>query len=824
MPVRSPYQAPRSIQSFEDCQRELKRLQEALDLVTKQGYVVGLQTHDLTPLSPSFTRVSPPPTNMTAVLPDASEQNAGEAIVFNIENPEGTLIVFAAPGQTINGLTVNTFTVAGVVVLFSNGVDSWNSTSQVPGGIGPAGTPGANGALGPPGMGISAAFALLGGARPQIPGPQGLPGQPGAPGMPGRMGIDGRMGFPGPAGAPGSNGIIGRDGAQGPPGPTDYTFRPPIPGPPGPAGASAVGVATTQVVNLGSNPVLSGTFQITGLSGLTTGIPVPVMLAVVSTDPTEAEEQISISGIASSSTTVDCYWQSVDGTPKAGTRTVMFITVGSVGFAVGSGNAINVTTQVDLVGSTSNLNITPTAGALGTVDISTLLCGGVLSFQSVTEATIDGFTAKTDGFFFFCHNRDAFTAAVIKLTEDNAATAANGIRTPDIRDLRLYKNDTVMLVYSNSRWRAVAWMPRLFLTGVDTVTFAAQENNHARTSAGQNHMRVTLTGDQSLTGVVPDQSTSGSPNGEILTITNIDTVDTLTILHENTSSTAANRFTLPQAKAVTLQPRGTHTFHYDDTSGRWRSFGAGPAAMLHRDTRITTGAWLVDLNPATSWLHIIAQASGGGGGGAGNSNNLEATSGGGGGPGGYFDIWIQTVNSATQVTGSIGGAGTGGGPAGGNGTGASNTTVTYNAVVYTAFGGGGGSGTAAGAGAINGGKLVNFAAPGAGSDTDQTDWEIITGDGAYGFMYAGPTVNSLMAVGGAGGPSYFGMGATGAIVAAATSNAAPTARGAYGSGGAGAATCRVAAGVAGGASGCSGIPGIIIIEQWGGLQPTTTIS
>jgi hypothetical protein len=243
-----------------------------------------------------------------------------------------------------------------------------------------------------------------------------------------------------------------------------------IPGPPGPTGAAGSGgsgtsALATATVNLGTTPALSGVTTIT-TSGLTVGQQVMIWDAVDSTDPTESEEHIAYSGIATSSTNVNVYWQSVDGTPKAGNRLVAYVaTSGALLSAVGSGNAINVTTTVDLVGSTSNLNITPTAGALGVVDISTLRCGGVLSFQSVTEATIDGFTVPpNDGFWFICNMRDSTTAAVIKLLEDVGSTTTS-IRTPDIRDLRLYKNDSAILVYSNSRWRAVATMAtRLFLT------------------------------------------------------------------------------------------------------------------------------------------------------------------------------------------------------------------------------------------------------------------------------------------------------------------------------------------------------------------------
>jgi hypothetical protein len=117
---------------------------------------------------------------------------------------------------------------------------------------------------------------------------------------------------------------------------------------------------------------------------------------------------------------------------------------------------------------------------------------------------------------------------------------------------------------------------RLYFTGVENVTWAAQQNNFQRGSRGQNVIRVTLTGNQVLTGVVPDMSTNGSPNGEIFTLLNVDATDTLLILHDSASSTAANRFLLPNSLPLQVPPRCAALFSYDDTSQRWRLIGSMP--------------------------------------------------------------------------------------------------------------------------------------------------------------------------------------------------------------------------------------------------------
>lgn len=216
-------------------------------------------------------------------------------------------------------------------------------------------------------------------------------------------------------------------------------------------------------------------------------------------------------------------------------------------------------------GSTSNVNQTPTSGSLGVLAISTLECGGIVTLQSLSEATIDGFTAKSDGFWFVLHVRDDTTSDSVTLLE-NVGNTTTSIRTPNIRDWRLTKNESVLIFYSNSRWRVVNSRSKAYLAGNQSVTWAAQQDNFARSGRGTDHLRVLLTGAQTLTGVVPDGVT---PNGEVLVITNADTADSLTIAHDATS-TAANRFLCP-ANANFVQAFNTSTsWRYDSTSSRWR--------------------------------------------------------------------------------------------------------------------------------------------------------------------------------------------------------------------------------------------------------------
>ncbi len=275
----------------------------------------------------------------------------------------------------------------------------------------------------------------------------------------------------------------------------------------------------------------------------------------------------------------------------------------------GNGGWFTQDAGIAMGGSVFNVNVDGPGAALGVVDVSTLSRGGILSYQNVpdTDTTISGFSVKPDGFWFILNVRDATTAGVIKLLEDVGTPANTGIRTPDIRDMRLYKNDSAILVYINTRWRVVAAIPRLFLTGVLTpAALAARTDNLTRTSSGQSRVRVTMTGSQTLTGVVPDQSTNGSPNGEIMVIDNIDTVDILTLDHESANSSAVNRFTLPDARPFMLLPRQSATFAYDDTTQRWRLIGSGVVGYAltlttqqtvnGATTNLTAGTLLVPAN------------------------------------------------------------------------------------------------------------------------------------------------------------------------------------------------------------------------------------
>src|SRR3972149_10766872 len=130
--MASSFISPRILATFSDVVQTFRKVQEALDRLGRRSSVLGLPPRALTPLCPSFTRVSPQTGGVRCVLPRADENNAGQSILLNIENPLGDLTVFAAPNQTVNGATAATFNVAGVVELFSNGVNGWVGLAPLP--------------------------------------------------------------------------------------------------------------------------------------------------------------------------------------------------------------------------------------------------------------------------------------------------------------------------------------------------------------------------------------------------------------------------------------------------------------------------------------------------------------------------------------------------------------------------------------------------------------------------------------------------------------------------------------------------------------------
>jgi hypothetical protein len=98
---------------------------------------------------------------------------------------------------------------------------------------------------------------------------------------------------------------------------------------------------------------------------------------------------------------------------------------------------------------------------------------------------------------------------------------------------------------------------------VATATLAARQDNFTAGACAVSSF--TLTGNQTLTGIVPNSTSEGC----LMLVVNADTVDNLTLAHDQTS-TAANRFLLPGSTDRVLLPNAMALLWYDFNASRWR--------------------------------------------------------------------------------------------------------------------------------------------------------------------------------------------------------------------------------------------------------------
>lgn len=156
---------------------------------------------------------------------------------------------------------------------------------------------------------------MLIGRLPLAYGPLGM----GMSGLDGEPGEDGAMGPPGPAGSAGATGSAGTTGPMGPPGADGQDGEEGPRGPPGPTGAAGAsggaGSYTAFTKDLGAARS-SGTFDITGLSGLTADKVVAVVQtagAIASKGNARDESEmdlIRLTGYVVDATTIRAYWNS----------------------------------------------------------------------------------------------------------------------------------------------------------------------------------------------------------------------------------------------------------------------------------------------------------------------------------------------------------------------------------------------------------------------------------------------------------------------------------------------------------------------------------
>jgi hypothetical protein len=345
-----------------------------------------------------------------------------------------------------------------------DGQDGNNGDDGVPGSIGPIGPTGATGLQGPPGIdgndGVDGSPGVMGPTGPTgatgangadgATGPTGSMGPPGLDGNDGADGIQGVMGPTGPSGATGATGANGIDGVTGPAGP----MGPPgldgldgvdgVPGPAGskgdtgatgatgPAGGGSSAILTTATANLASVPTFSGSFVITGLTGLTLNTPILISQAVNILDPTESEEQVICTAIVTATTDITVYWQAVES-PVYGTKTFQFAVPSGVTFgATGPAGTPGPPGPPGNDGQDGADGVPGPAGPAGAAGSSITIqdntvsrpARGNLNFDSTTSviaaATDDSANNQTD----ITMQRAALTGDVTAAQNSNATTIA----------------------------------------------------------------------------------------------------------------------------------------------------------------------------------------------------------------------------------------------------------------------------------------------------------------------------------------------------------------------------------------------------------------
>lgn len=281
-----------------------------------------------------------------------------------------------------------------------------------------------------------------------------------------------------------------------------------------------------------------------------------------------------------------------------------------------------------------------------------------------------------------------------------------------------------------------------------------------------------------LTGI------AGGADGRVLVVHNISTSNSLSILNENSSSTAANRLILGGGD-ITLRAGGTATFIYDATSNRWRIVSISNfsgSSIVHEYTTPQTNTSL-SIPSGAKWAHITCVGAGGGGGsGRKGVAGIIRGGGGGGGAGGSASTMYTLEGGAISTfyvnvgTGGTGGAGqstnsTNGnaGTAGGDSDVRADGTATTDRIIRAQGGNLGGAGVQSGGGA--GGSstgLISDMVSASGASGNSSGGAGNTGGSATtrcpggGAAAGGITSGNSASAGGAGGSGYLALQSGGA--------------------------------------------------------------
>jgi hypothetical protein len=209
------------------------------------------------------------------------------------------------------------------------------------------------------------------------------------------------------------------------------------------------------------------------------------------------------------------------------------------------------------------------------------LNGGVstLRLTGTLGQTVTGFTGGYLGRILLVVNEGTSTAT---FSHQTGSSATNQLTTPINSSMQLSVGGGALFRYDGSKWRVVVFGTAVFSTlSSGTVTFSGNQINSGTVSAtsisGTNNdwaptsgyrVRIAASAAATITG----KATSAGTNGVINWLQNVSAFN-VTLTHEGTGSTAANRFACPRSVDLVVPPGGNAYLIYDTTLNRWDVFG-----------------------------------------------------------------------------------------------------------------------------------------------------------------------------------------------------------------------------------------------------------
>lgn len=272
-------------------------------------------------------------------------------------------------------------------------------------------------------------------------------------------------------------------------------------------------------------------------------------------------------------------------------------------------------------------------------------------------ATITGLAGGVDGMivtFINISNSDPKTLGFAN--ESGSSTAANRFTLPDATTWVVGSESgaaTFRYDGTTSRWTLMQTINRALVANsiniaagttlngffVDNATtsptaLSGSTNNYAPANFSTTFaIRQDVSSAATLTGL------TAGVDGRMIILTNITTTaaNTLTLTNEDGSSTAANRFTLPNAVSWSIPAGGSLILRYDGTSARWRPAGG--------DNLTPTFSGLTNAGMLVNSAEISPTALAGG-----TTNDYAPT--------GFATTYAirQDVSAASTVSGLAGGA------------------------------------------------------------------------------------------------------------------------------------------------------------------------